>query len=199
MISYIKGKLVDVDTESLVIDNHGIGYYVKTPVIADRLPAIGSECTLYTYMHVREDAIGLYGFLSREDLDCFKLLITVNGIGPKVALAVLSTLTVRELQFAVLSDDSKTICKTPGLGPKGAKRLILDLKDKLNFDVDDEDEDLPTVDVDAGEDVVSLTAQALISLGYSNTEAYRSIRAVEGRDSMDVETLLKAALKKMIF
>jgi Holliday junction DNA helicase RuvA len=199
MISYIKGTLTAVFLDGIIIENNGIGYDIKTPVMPDKLPKMGSECMIYTYMYVREDAIGLYGFLTREELDTFKLLIAINGIGPKAALAVLSTLTVRELKFAVLSDDTKTICKTPGIGPKGAKRMIIELKDKLELE-EMEGESMPEESFDsAPEDVVSMTAQALISLGYSNSEAYRSIQAVEGREEMDTETLLKAALKKMIF
>lgn len=199
MISYIKGTLAAVSFEGIILENHGIGYDIKTPTMVDRLPTIGKQCTIYTYMYVREDAVGLFGFLTQDELDTFKLLITVNGIGPKVALAVLSTLTVRELKIAVLSDDTKSICKTPGIGPKGAKRLILDLKDKFELDETEETPLQQEIFDDTSEDVISLTAQALVSLGYSNSEAYRSIQAVEDRETMDTETLLKAALKKMIF
>ena len=199
MISYIKGTLEEAAIDSIIIENNGIGYDIKTPTMIDRLPKLGELCKIYTYMHVREDAIGLFGFLTKEELDMFQLLIAVNGIGPKAALAVLSTLSVKELKFAILSDDTKSICKTPGIGPKGAKRLILDLKDKL--EIEEPEENVLSADLfeSAAEDVVTMTAQALVSLGYSNSEAYRSIQAVEGRESMDTETLLKAALKKMIF
>jgi Holliday junction DNA helicase RuvA len=199
MISYIKGTLAAVFIDGIIIENQGIGYDIKTPTMTERLPKPGSQCMVYTYMHVREDAIGLFGFLTQEELEMFKLLLGVNGIGPKAALAVLSTLSVRELKFAVLSDDTKAICKTPGIGPKGAKRLILDLKDKLELDEMIEEPLENDLFEAAGEDVVSMTAQALVSLGYSNSEAYRSIQAVENRDLMDTETLLKAALKKMMF
>jgi Holliday junction DNA helicase RuvA len=199
MISYIKGTLAAVFIDGIIIENQGIGYDIKTPTMTERLPKIGSQCMVYTHMHVREDAIGLFGFLTQEELEMFRLLIAVNGIGPKAALAVLSTLSVRELKFAVLSDDTKSICKTPGIGPKGAKRMILDLKDKLDLEEMTEEPLGNDLFEDAGEDVVSMTAQALISLGYSNSEAYRSIQAVENRDAMDTEELLKAALKKMIF
>ena len=185
--------------DGIIIENQGIGYDIKTPVMPDRLPKMGSQCMIYTHMYVREDAIGLYGFLTKEELDTFKLLIGVSGIGPKVALAVLSTLSVRQLKLAVLSDDTKTICKTPGIGPKGAKRLIIELKDKLEMDELEEEPMREELFQEGAEDVISLTAQALVSLGYSNSEAYRSIQAVEGRDEMDTETLLKAALKNMIF
>lgn len=199
MISYVKGTLTAVFLDGIIIENQGIGYDIKTPVMPDRLPKMGSQCMIYTHMYVREDAIGLYGFLTKEELDTFKLLIGVSGIGPKVALAVLSTLSVRQLKLAVLSDDTKTICKTPGIGPKGAKRLIIELKDKLEMDELEEELMREELFQEGAEDVISLTAQALVSLGYSNSEAYRSIQAVEGRDEMDTETLLKAALKNMIF
>lgn len=199
MISYVKGTLTAVFLDGIIIENQGIGYDIKTPVMPDRLPKMGSQCMIYTHMYVREDAIGLYGFLTKEELDTFKLLIGVSGIGPKVALAVLSTLSVRQLKLAVLSDDAKTICKTPGIGPKGAKRLIIELKDKLEMDELEEEPMREELFQEGAEDVISLTAQALVSLGYSNSEAYRSIQAVEGRDEMDTETLLKAALKNMIF
>lgn len=199
MISYVKGTLTAVFLDGIIIENQGIGYDIKTPVMSDRLPKMGSQCMIYTHMYVREDAIGLYGFLTKEELDTFKLLIGVSGIGPKVALAVLSTLSVRQLKLAVLSDDTKTICKTPGIGPKGAKRLIIELKDKLEMDELEEEPMREELFQEGAEDVISLTAQALVSLGYSNSEAYRSIQAVEGRDEMDTETLLKAALKNMIF
>lgn len=199
MISYVKGTLTAVFLDGIIIENQGIGYDIKTPVMPDRLPKMGSQCMIYTHMYVREDAIGLYGFLTKEELDTFKLLIGVSGIGPKVALAVLSTLSVRQLKLAVLSDDTKTICKPPGIGPKGAKRLIIELKDKLEMDELEEEPMREELFQEGAEDVISLTAQALVSLGYSNSEAYRSIQAVEGRDEMDTETLLKAALKNMIF
>lgn len=199
MISYIKGTLAAVSIDGIILENQGIGYDIKTPNVQGKLPQVGSECMVYTYMYVREDAIGLFGFLSKEELEMFKLLIMVSGIGPKVALAVLSTLSIRELKIAVLSDDTKTICKTPGIGPKGAKRLILDLKDRLELEEPEENEISKDLFEDTSEDVISMTAQALVSLGYSNSEAYRSIQAVDGKEGMDTETLLKAALKKMIF
>ena len=200
MIAFVKGTLDTVFSDGVIIDHQGIGYDIKTPYMMDRLPRCGSEVKLYTHMYVREDAIGLFGFLTMEELETFRLLLTVNGIGPKAALAVLSTLSVKDLKLAVMADDVKAITKTPGIGPKGAKRLILDLKDKLVLDdVEADDQPLEDVFEPAGADAVSEAALALVSLGYSNSEAYKAINAVEGRDSMDVEALLKAALKKMVF
>ena len=116
----------------VVVDNHGIGYQMMVPMRGESFPKIGQEIKIYTHMHVREDDVSLFGFLSKEEKEAFELLIGVNGIGPKVGLSVLSTLSVYELKMAVISEDVKTISKTPGLGPKGAKKLILELKDKLN-------------------------------------------------------------------
>ena len=123
----------------VVVDNHGIGYQMMVPMRGESFPKIGQEIKIYTHMHVREDDVSLFGFLSKEEKEAFELLIGVNGIGPKVGLSVLSTLSVYELKMAVISEDVKTISKTPGLGPKGAKKLILELKDKLSFEELEED------------------------------------------------------------
>lgn len=201
MLAYIKGTLAAVTEDGIIIENNGIGYDIKTPDLTGDLPSVGSTYTVYTYLYVREDMVCLYGFASRLQLKTFKLLITVSGIGPKVAMGILSALTVEELNYAILSDDSKTIAKAPGIGPKGAKKLILELKDKL--DIEEafagfrEAEPMDTA-VQPADDVMSLTAQALVSLGYSNSEALRAIRAVDGADQMDAETLLSESLRKML-
>lgn len=201
MLAYIKGTLAAVTEDGIIIENNGIGYDIKTPDLTGELPAVGSIYTVYTYLYVREDMVCLYGFSSRNQLKTFKLLITVSGIGPKVAMGILSTLTVEELNYAILSDDSKTIAKAPGIGPKGAKKLILELKDKLDIEEafagfgQSEPEE---VNVQPADDVLSLTAQALVSLGYSNSEALRAIRGVEGAENMDAETLLSESLRKML-
>lgn len=197
MLSYIKGTLAAVTQDGIVIENNGIGYDIKTPDLTGNLPPVGSSYTVYTYLYVREDMLCLYGFSSKNQLRAFKLLITVSGVGPKAAMAILSTLSVDELHFAILSDDSKTISKAPGIGPKGAKRIIIELKDKLDL----EDAFETAFDVGDGEvsdDVMSLTASGLVSLGYSNSESLRAIQAVEGASGMDAETLLSEALKKLL-
>lgn len=197
MLSYIKGTLAAVTQDGIVIENNGIGYDIKTPDLTGNLPPVGSSYTVYTYLYVREDMLCLYGFSSKNQLRAFKLLITVSGVGPKAAMGILSTLSVDELHFAILSDDSKTISKAPGIGPKGAKRIIIELKDKLDL----EDAFETAFDVGDGEvsdDVMSLTASGLVSLGYSNSEALRAIQAVEGASGMDAETLLSEALKKLL-
>lgn len=201
MLAYIKGTLAAVTEDGIIIENQGIGYDIKTPDLTRELPSLGSQYTVYTYLYVREDMVSLYGFASKIQLKTFKMLISVSGIGPKVAMGILSAMTVEELNYAILSDDAKTIAKAPGIGPKGAKKLILELKDKLDIEeafagfgeADQEAEQLQPA-----EDVLSLTAQALVSLGYSNSEALRAIRAVEGAEEMDAETLLSESLRKML-
>ena len=153
---------------------------------------------------MREDALGLFGFLTKDDLKIFKLLITVNGVGPKAALAILSAMTADELRFAILAEDAKAIAKAPGIGPKTAKRMIIELKDKLNLESmiegHDDAEMSPSGPGDAAANVRDEVIMALTALGYGNTEAVRAVRAVSGADEMDSETLLKQALKKiMIF
>lgn len=203
MISYIKGTLEEQREDGIVIECQGIGYDIKTPDLAGTSLRMGETIKVYTHLYVREDVVCLYGFLKREEREVFEMLIAVNGIGPKAAVAILSTLTIEELAYAVLSDDAKTISKTPGIGPKGAKRLIIELKDKLKieevFGIDQEviEQEEQTKDEEE-EDAQYIAVQGLISLGYSNAEALRAVRAIKEREHMDAETLLKAALRKFI-
>lgn len=121
--------------DSIVVEAAGVGYLIYIPTqYFDMLPDEGEDVKIYTYLCVREDAMILYGFLSKDDLEIFKLLITVSGIGPKGGLAILSTLPADDLRFAILSGDSKAISKAPGIGAKTAQRVILDLKDKLSLE-----------------------------------------------------------------
>lgn len=199
MISYIKGKLADVAADSIVIDVSGIGWQVYVPgQVIDRLPAVGETVKIHTWLQVREDAMTLFGFLTKDDLRIFKLLIGVNGIGPKNALAVLSVMTTDDLRFAILGDDPKAIAKTPGVGTKTAQRLILELKDKISLE-DAFEQKLAHVSK-AEEDASGVKAEAvmaLTALGYSSSEAFRALSGIEITETMDVETLLKQALKNM--
>ena len=200
MISYIKGILAQVNPDGIVLENQGIGYRLMMPMNMEQFPSIGQEMKIFTHMHVREDNISLFGFQSQEELETFELLIGVNGIGPKVALSVLSTLTVYQLKIAVMSEDAKTISSTPGLGPKGAKKLILELKDKLSFEEMEEEpttKDLFQVPA-LEEDAVLITIEGLESLGYSRTEAAIAVKKVENAASYKPEELLKLALKNIM-
>ena len=200
MISYIKGELTEVSETSIVVEtSSGIGMNIIVPqTVIDKMPSWGRMVKIHTYLNVKEDSMTLYGFINREDVDIFRLLITVNGIGPKGALAILSTITPDDLRFAVLSDDVKAISRAPGIGAKTAQRMIIELKDKLKleeaFEIrlsHEEDGELP-----AG-DARNDTVQALVALGYGRSEAARAVNMVDGADSMDSEQLIKAALKKL--
>ena len=200
MISYIKGILEDMSPGMVVVDNHGIGYQMMVPMRGESFPKIGQEIKIYTHMHVREDDVSLFGFLSKEEKEAFELLIGVNGIGPKVGLSVLSTLSVYELKMAVISEDVKTISKTPGLGPKGAKKLILELKDKLSFEELEEDgvgAEIFDTSADSS-DSVMITIEGLVSLGYSKSEAAIAVNNVEDSKDLTLEELLKKALKNIM-
>lgn len=200
MISYIKGILEDMSPGMVVVDNHGIGYQMMVPMRGESFPKIGQEIKIYTHMHVREDDVSLFGFLSKEEKEAFELLIGVNGIGPKVGLSVLSTLSVYELKMAVISEDVRTISKTPGLGPKGAKKLILELKDKLSFEELEEDgvgAEIFDTSADSS-DSVMITIEGLVSLGYSKSEAAIAVNKVEDAKDLTPEELLKKALKNIM-
>lgn len=200
MISYIKGELTEVSETSIVVEtSSGIGMNIIVPqTVIDKLPPLGSVVKIHTYLNVKEDSMTLYGFINREDVDIFRLLISVNGVGPKGALAILSTITPDDLRFAVLSDDVKAISKAPGIGAKTAQRMIIELKDKLKLE-DAFEIRLSHEEVDellAG-DARNDTVQALVALGYGRSEAARAVNMVDGADAMDSEQLIKAALKKL--
>lgn len=201
MYSYIKGELAEVNTDHIIIDVGGIGYMIYIPAQSlNYLPGIGEMLKVHTYLYMREDAMILYGFLTKDDLEMFKLLITVSGIGPKGGLAVLSTLSSDDLRFAVLSGDSKAISKAPGIGSKTAQRVIIDLKDKLSLEdafekkLEHENE---KINVSSNSQVKNDAVMALNALGYSSTESLKAVSKVEITDDMDVEDVLKAALKHM--
>lgn len=202
MISYIRGTLVDCEEDKVIVDVGGVGYGIYMAGSAmGMLPPAGSEVKLHTYLSVKEDAMKLYGFFTRDDLRVFKLLIGVNGIGPKGGLGVLSVLSPDDLRFAVLSNDVKAICTAPGIGKKTAEKLILELKDKLHLeDVLDHLEEAPASGVSSGGqgEVQSEVVQALVALGYGSTEALRAVKQVEMQADTDVETVLKQALKYMM-
>ena len=190
MYSYIKGTLEEISEDQIVVENHGIGYNIRISArMLDVLPTRGEEIKIYTYLYVKEDAFSLFGFPSRDELEMFKLLINVSGIGPKGGLAVLSVLSANDLRYAIVAEDVKTISKAPGVGSKTAKRLIIELKDKI---------DLEEV-VENGFEQVEAANLVLVALGYSATEASKVLSGIEITEDSDVERVLKAALKNMAF
>ncbi len=200
MIAYIKGNVESIGEDYVVIDNHGIGYRVFSPSSTLNQLQMKSEVKLYTYYHVREDAILLYGFKRESDRKIFVLLLGVSGIGPKAALGILSTLSPEDLQFAILSDDAKAICKAPGIGKKTAQKLILELKDKFNLE--EAFEQKLDMTETSGSLVNSSSVQeaveALAALGYSSTEALKAVQQVTNGEGLSTELLLKQALKYLL-
>ena len=204
MIYYVAGMLAAIGEKSIVVDHQGMGLEILVPsAVLDALPVVGSDVKVYTYFHVKEDGMQLFGFLTRQDKELFQQLITVNGIGPKGGLAMMSTLSSDDIRMAILSDDAKTIAMSPGIGPKTAKKLILELKDKLDLE-----SVLPAASGSSGtvgrdsdshtqNEMMADTVDALTALGYSPTDAMRAVRAVPLTEDMTVEKLLKLTLKNM--
>ncbi|MDO4305238.1 MAG: Holliday junction branch migration protein RuvA [Eubacteriales bacterium] len=204
MISFIRGIVADVTETSVIMEAGNIGYEIfMTGAAIEQASRAKQEIKIHTYFHVREDVMQLYGFLNKDDLNMFKLLLGVNGIGPKAALGVMSGITADELRFAVLSDDVKTISKAPGIGRKTAQKLILELKDKLSLEeafeqkLAHEQESAGITADESGFDGRQEAVEALVALGYSSTDALRAVRKVEDVNPEDVEGLLKAALKHL--
>ncbi len=201
MIAFVKGSLAEVELDRVIIDVGGVGYnvFVSSYTIS-RLPLEGNEVKLYTYLNVKEDLMQLYGFLSKDELRIFKLLIGVNGIGPKGGLGILSYLTPDDLRFAVMSNDVKAISAAPGIGKKTAEKLILELKDKLGSIEPEEvtTSESVTGNVSFSREIQTEAVQALVTLGYGSTEALRAVTNVMTEQEESVEEILKKALKFLI-
>ena len=194
MISFLRGKIAWIEEDKVTLDVNGMGYGVyMSGHDMGLLPPGGKEVMVYTYLHVKEDAMQLFGFLTRDALAVFKLLITVNGIGPKGALGILTALTPDDLRYAVVSNDIKAICAAPGIGKKTAEKLVLELKDKLRLEDALESAGNTALFGDVQADAV----QALVALGYGNTEALKAVRQVEITEMMSVEDVLKQSLKHL--
>ena len=205
MISYIRGELCDIEEQKAIVDVNGVGYGIYMPQQAlSLLPPMGQQVKIHTYLNIREDAMQLFGFLTKEDLNVFRLLIGVNGIGPKAGLNILSCLSPDELRFAVLSGDAKAISATPGIGKKTAEKLILELKDKLNIEdmLEHAAHGGDSEDLASGTDTASNTMQAeavpaLTALGYGSAESLRAVKK-SSPECSSVEDILKEALKFLL-
>ncbi len=203
MFAYVKGIVADITQDCCVIDVHDVGINIHISAqTAARMPGIGQEAKLYTYTSVREDAFWLYGFLSKGDLEMFKRCITVSGIGPKGALGLLSVMDGDQLRYAILAQDVKAISKAPGIGKRTAERLVLELKDKLSYETADISREIADGSAGGAGAVMDHpgkreAVEALVALGYGQTEAMKAVSQVEGADALDSSALLKQALKKM--
>ncbi len=206
LIAYVNGILESIEEGNAVIDVGGVGINVNiSGSTMDRMPGVGEAVRLYTYTSVKEDSFSLFGFLSRDELSLFKMLITVNGIGPKAGLSILSVMTPDDLRFAIMSGDTKAISSAPGVGRKTAERITLELRDKLK--VTQEDmlrpsgvvtlDDLTGGEASARDEAVA----ALVALGYNSTDSMKAVRKVIKADesaASDTEALLKLALKELL-
>lgn len=201
MISYVRGELAAIDAQKAVVDVGGVGYGIfMSQQSLSLLPQPGKEVKLYTYLNVKEDALQLFGFLTKDDLEIFKLVIGVSGIGPKGGLNILSCMSPDELRFAIMSGDAKAISAAPGIGKKTAEKLILELRDKV--DIEDvlnnaahgkEDEaQYHREETESG--IQAEAVQALVALGYGNAESLRAVRKTSP-ECRTVEDILKEALK----
>ena len=200
MLSYIIGEVAEISADTVVIENNGIGFNIKTSAITiDSLPPVGDMVRIYTYLHVREDAMQIFGFLSKDELEVFKLLLNVNGIGPKGALGILSAISTDDLRFAVLSDDVNLIKSCPGVGAKTAQKLIIELKDKLRledaFEMAVNNNNKKNTVQDNTVIVMNEAVEALVSLGYSSKDAIAAVKKVENIQNKNSEQILKEALK----
>ena len=200
MLSYIIGEVAEISAETVVVENNGIGFNIKTSAMTiDSLPPVGDMVRIYTYLHVREDAMQIFGFLSKDELEVFKLLLNVNGIGPKGALGILSAISTDDLRFAVLSDDVNLIKSCPGVGAKTAQKLIIELKDKLRledaFEMAVNNNNKKNTVQDNTVIVMNEAVEALVSLGYSSKDAIAAVKKVENIQNKNSEQILKEALK----
>ena len=199
MYAYIKGSLEEIGTDRIVLDNNGIGYEIYVPrTLIDRLPSRGEIIKIHTFLHVREDIFALFGFLSRDDLELFQMLISVSGIGPKGGLAILSVLSADDLRFAIASEDANAIAKAPGIGKKTAQKVVIELKDKIHLE-----DALEHLAEESGGIPSDITGQrqeameALIALGYSASDAASVLSGVTISEETDTESVLKEALKQL--
>lgn len=200
MYEYIKGNYIGINKDYVIVENNGIGYRIFTSgATMAEMPKISEEVMLYLEQIVREDFIGIYGFSTREELEMFKLLLSINGVGAKAALSLLSISRINNLKYAILMGDEKHLCRAPGIGKKTAGRIILELKDKIKTD-----DVVEGVDIQEGfEDIIPSNANivgealgALLALGYSEKEAETALKKVD--KTQTVENIIKESLRVLM-
>lgn len=194
MIAYVRGLVEEIGEDYVIIDNNGIGYYISMPMNEiENLKKQKGVVKINTYHYVREDSIDLFGFLDKEGLNMFKMLLNISGVGPKAALSMLSALSPQSMTLAIITGDEKAICKAQGVGKKLAQRIILELKDKFkNYDF------LPSDEVETTQFTDSMEAVgALMSLGYTRQEAAMAIKKINA-EGKSIEEIVKLALKVLM-
>ncbi len=198
MFYSITGKVVYSDTQSVALETGGVAFKCSTTLTTlKKIGERGNTVTLYTFLNVREDALDLFGFYTEQELECFKLLLTVSGVGPKAALSILSELTPEKLALSLATGDSKAITKAQGVGPKLAQRVVLELKDKLakGLELPADSPEIHAAGLAAAEGNAAEAVSALVMLGYTQSEAALAVSKVDG--ALPVETLIKQALKQL--
>lgn len=198
MFYSITGKIVYIDTQSVAIETGGVAFRCSTTLTTlKRIGEKGSTTTLYTYLNVREDALDLFGFADEQELECFKLLIGVSGVGPKAALAILSELTPDKLALCLATGDSKAITRAQGVGPKLAQRVVLELKDKLakGLELSAVTPEIEAAGIAAAEGSAAEAVSALTMLGYSQSEAAAAVAKLDA--ALPVEDMIRQALKTL--
>lgn len=200
MYEYIKGKYIGINKDYVIIENNGIGYKIFTSgATMAEMPKVSEEVQLYLEQIVREDFIGLYGFKDREELEMFKLLISISGVGAKAALSLLSISRINNLKYAISMEDDKHLCRAPGIGKKTAGRIILELKDKIKTDEVSEGVDIQQGFEDiapSNSNAIGEALGALLALGYSEKEAESALKKVNREES--VENIIKECLRVLM-
>lgn len=199
MIAFIEGRVTEILENGIVISNNGIGYYVIMPSSDISSMNSGDEIKIHTHLQVSEDNLSLYGFLSESSLQMFRLLIGVSGIGPRNAVSVLSAVPVDDLIFAIAGEDEKKICSAPGIGPKTARRIILELKDKvdINESLSSGSGQNVSSDITVDQGNKNDAVLALNALGYNTADILRAMREIEDDPDRTTEDWIKEALKRL--
>ena len=200
MYEYIRGQFQGISKDYVVIELNNIGYKIFTSGnTMSNMPKVGDEVLLYLELIVREDFIGLYGFTTKEELEMFKLLLSINGVGAKAALSLLSISTVNNLKYAIMMGDEKHITRAPGIGKKTAQRIILELKDKLKPDELTSEEEQLIEGINDNSDYsfnINETLSALMALGYTEKEAQKALEKVD--KTLSIENMIKESLKLLM-
>ena len=197
MFYSVRGKLIHMDSSTAVVECGGVGYNCQTTMNTLKNLRLGDEVTLYTYLNVREDAMELFGFSAKTELDTFKTLIGVSGVGPKAGLAILSELSPEQVAMAIATDDIKTITRAQGVGKKIAQRIVLELKDKLAKSLSSEDTSLPSAAAAANAAMGNIpkAIEALGVLGYAPADVSGILAAMDS--ALPVEQLIAQTLRQM--
>lgn len=196
MIYSVRGKLTHIENNLAVVECAGVGYAVRTSAVTiSRLPGMGEEATLYTYLHITENGIDLFGFSDQGELNCFKMLLGVTRVGPRAALSVLSSVTAEQFALAVASGDAKTLSRAPGLGMKTAQRIILELKDKISKEQAAAGISMPEIPMAASSSNAGEAINALVVLGYTQSEAASVVTKLD--PELSVEDMIKKGLQKL--